>query len=167
MTGQGGIEKCPRCDVDLIMHKGRFRSRSRAIAVGTEEISALYWRCPDCGHQWNRWEPGTKLHEAAEKAMAAPEDDKHEEDRLHYPIAHQMFGRCSRCPGVTVEQEVQWWRDLAQEKADATWETLRPAPRERNGDSEMQGDGEKAGEGQGADRLGAGIQQVEEQSHPE
>lgn len=59
-----GIECCPACQVDLIIRRTQFRHTSRAFPVVKPEISAaaLYWKCPDCGHAWQRWPAGDRLN---------------------------------------------------------------------------------------------------------
>lgn len=63
-----GIEQCPQCGVDLRDGRPRLgRQETRTIGVYVREIyiGVLFWRCPDCGHAWQRWPPGDRLHTAA------------------------------------------------------------------------------------------------------
>lgn len=64
----GSILTCPDCCADLRLKKNKFRIYSRVIGVEIPGRSdgVLFWRCPDCGHEWHRWPPDYRqLYHAA------------------------------------------------------------------------------------------------------
>ena len=74
-------DSCPLCKADLQGSKipwGAWGTTtqthfSRKIGVEIHGVfdGVLFWRCPDCGGAWNRWDKEEYLHAIAEEYMAA------------------------------------------------------------------------------------------------
>lgn len=70
-------DTCPECGTSLIGdpipsedrgafgHAAHFR-REIGVEIRGVYDGVLYWKCPDCGRAWNRWEKNTRLYEAAQ-----------------------------------------------------------------------------------------------------
>lgn len=70
-------EQCPKCHASMqgeiippeyAATYGLHTHYSRQIGVKVAGVydGVLYWRCPDCGHRWHRFQPGHHLHTLAE-----------------------------------------------------------------------------------------------------
>jgi hypothetical protein len=73
---------CPACDAFMRgnpipeehrrSHYPVYTHYSRLIGVEVRGVydGILYWRCPDCGHCWNRWPTDHPRHAVAEREIA-------------------------------------------------------------------------------------------------
>jgi|14_taG_2_1085336.scaffolds.fasta_scaffold91800_3 hypothetical protein len=70
---------CPGCGVDLRGEPIPKEARpyypedashyERTIGVYMYDVT-LFWMCPDCGHEWHRFSPGSRHYDLAAKEMA-------------------------------------------------------------------------------------------------
>lgn len=67
------IETCPHCRADLAYEvDGKTYSRGIGVEIQGVYDGVLFWRCPDCGHDWHRWPEGDSLRARAEQYMNRP-----------------------------------------------------------------------------------------------
>jgi uncharacterized C2H2 Zn-finger protein len=70
------IKSCPACGVGLTYLKNGNRiNRSIAVEVVGVYDGTLFYRCPDCGHDWHEWS------DPSMQAKALPHMNKSKEEK--------------------------------------------------------------------------------------
>lgn len=58
---------CPYCEKDLSYEfEGNTYSRKEGHEIRGAYDGVLFWACPYCGHAWQRWPKGERLHKVAQ-----------------------------------------------------------------------------------------------------